>query len=100
MEQVLAEPFTNLLSAAATAGSSTTASSYSDTAGNAQRRVVYLSFYDAANTDADNDPFTILDANSDADNNPYTGSDVVIDLLWLRVEIENSTQNFETLTKQ
>lgn len=100
MEEVLAEPFTNLLSAAAAAGNKTTPTSYSDSAGSSQRRLVYLSFYDAGDTDGDTDPFTILDANTDADNNPYTGTDVVIDLLWVRIEIENSVQAFETLTSQ
>lgn len=100
-EEVLAEPFTNLLTAAAVAGNrNTPATSYSDVAGTPQRRLVYLSFYDAGNSDGDNDPFTILDANTDADNNPYTGTDVDISLLWLRTEIEASKQSIETLTSR
>lgn len=98
MEEVLAEPFASLLNAAAAAGNKTVVSSYSDSAGVSQRRLVYLSFYDAADSDGDTNPFTLLDPNTDADNNPYTGSDVVIDLLWIRVEIENSVQAFESLT--
>ena len=100
MEEVLAEPFSNLQSAAAAAGNKNTPTSYSDVPGVPQRRLVYLSFYDAANSDADNDPFTIADANSDADNDPYTGTDVDIDLLWVHVEIEGSVQIRETLTSR
>jgi len=99
-EAVLAEPFTSLLNAAAMAGDKTTPSNYSDAVGAPQRRLVYLSFYDAGNSDGDTNPFTIADANTDADNNPYTGTDVDIDLLWLRVEIEASALAIETLTTQ
>lgn len=100
MEEVLAEPFANLLIAAATAANKTTLTGYSDTAGNPQRRLVFLSFYDAANSDGDADPFTIADANTDGDSNPYTGTDVDINLLWVRVEIENTIQSLETLTSR
>ena len=99
-EEVLAEPFTTLLTAAAVAGNKNTPSSYSDATGTPVRRLVYLSFYDAGNSDGDNDPFTILDANTDADNNPYTGTDVDISLLWIRTEIEASQQSIETLTSR
>lgn len=97
METVLAEPFSRLLDAAAKTNDKSTPSSYSDAGGTPGRQLVYLSFYDAANSDADGDPFTIFDANTDADNNPYTGTDVDISLLWVHVEIENSVQTLESL---
>ena len=78
MEEVLAEPFDSLDAAA---GAPTTVSSYSDTGGGSNRRIVYLSRYDGDNADADNDPFTGTDA----------------DLLWLRVEYENSNDRIDTL---
>ncbi len=99
-EEILAQPFGSLLSAAAAAGNPNTLSSYTEAAGTPNRRLVYLSFYDADNSDGDNDPFTIADANSDADNNPYTGSDVDISLLWVRVVIEATAQSMETLTSR
>lgn len=82
MEEVLAESFPSLLLAATAAGSPTTATSYSDAAGIRQRRLVYLSLYDGDNADGDGDPFTGADA----------------DLMWLRIEIENSNHVIETLT--
>lgn len=73
LEQLLAEPFTALDAAAQSAGSAETASSYSDTVpmadGRTLVRTVFLSRYDADNSDADNDPFTGTDP----------------DLLWIRV---------------
>ena len=99
-EQVLAQSFSGLLVAAASAGSATTASGYSDPGGTANRRIVYLSFYDAGDSDGDKNPFTIADANSDGDNNPYTGSDVDISLLWVRAEIEGTSHAMETLVSR
>ncbi len=90
MEEILAENYDSLLSAAETAGSNTVASSYSDPAGTADRKRVYLALYDA-----DADPFVIQDANTDGDNNIYTGE--TADLLWIRVDQENSPYAFETL---
>ena len=80
MEELLAEPFSSL-SAAAAAGSSSTPSSYSEAAGSPGRLVVYLSFYDGDNLDSDNDPFTGTDP----------------DLLWIRVEVENSVHGLQSI---
>lgn len=90
MEQLQTEKFINLLAAAKTAVNSTTASSYSDAAGTANRRLVYLSLYDA-----DANPFSITDPNTDSDNDLYTGT--TANLLWLKVQIEGSSQGLETL---
>ena len=99
-EEVLAKPFSTLLSASAIEGSYTTATSYSDAVGVANRRIVYLSYYDADDTDGDGNLFTIADADTDGDSNPYTGGDVDISLLWVRVEIENSAHAMETLVSR
>jgi len=53
MEEMLAEPYGALTSAAAAAGSELTPSSYSDAAGPPDRRLVFIALYDA--TDADGD---------------------------------------------
>lgn len=90
METLMAESYGNLLTAAATAGNSTTLSSYSDPAGQTNRLLVYMSLYDA-----DANPFTLTDPNTDSDNNLYTGS--TARLLWLKVQMENSAYAFETL---
>ena len=58
LEDVLAEPFSSLETAATAAGSETVASSYSDLPGSNYRRLVFLSLYDGDNADADDDPFT------------------------------------------
>ena len=55
---------------------------YSDAAGATNRRLVYLSRYDADNADGDNDFFTGMDAG----------------LVWVRVELEGTTQAIEGLT--
>lgn len=78
LEEVLAEPFADVLAASA---GTTTASSYSDTGGSVNRRLVYINGYDGDNADADNDPFTGTDA----------------DLLWVRVEIEGSVSALQSL---
>ena len=46
--------------------------------------VVFLFGYDGDNADADDDSFTGVDDG----------------LMWVRVEIENSAQNFETITRR
>ena len=84
LEDVLAQPFGLLDAAATVAGSSTTITSYSDTAGSTNRRLVYLSRYDGDNADTDNDPFTGIDAG----------------LIWVRVELEATSKSIETLTSQ
>lgn len=74
MEEVMATDFATLDAAALAAGGPALASSLSDAPGTADRRVVYLSRYDADDADADANPFTGTDAG----------------LLWVRVEIENA----------
>jgi type II secretory pathway pseudopilin PulG len=81
IEEVLAQPYNSLQSAATTAGSPTILTSYSDALATPDRRLVFLSNYDANNADADNDPFTGTDSN----------------ILWVRVEVENTAQFFESL---
>ena len=83
MEQTLANPFADLLTAADAVASSTILipEPYSDAASTASRRLVYLARYDGDNADTDNDPFTGTDEG----------------LLWLKVTIENSYQSLETL---
>ena len=79
MEEVLAQPFDDLVAAEAAAGGAPT--SYSDPPG-ADRRLVFLSRYDGDNADADDDPFTGTDD----------------DLLWIRVEIESTPYAMEALS--
>lgn len=93
MEEALAQPYENLLSSAQIAGNSTTASSYSDPAPQAERILVFLALYDA-----DANPFVLTDPDNDGDGNIYTGD--TSNLLWLRVELENSAQQFETLVSR
>ena len=82
LEEVLAAPLSDLDAAALAAGDTTTPTSYSDTAGTTDRRLVYLSRFDGDNADADDDPFTGVDEG----------------LIWVRVAIENSAHALETLT--
>ena len=85
LEELLAESFTDLDDAATAAGSETTPTSYSDVVtARGGRQValnVFLSRYDSDNADSDNDPFTGTED----------------DLLWLRVEIANTTDGLESL---
>ncbi|MDH3613678.1 MAG: prepilin-type N-terminal cleavage/methylation domain-containing protein [Gammaproteobacteria bacterium] len=81
LEELLAEPFADLSDAAIAAGAPTTATTYSEAAGPPGRLLVYLSLYDGDNTDAD--------------DNPFTGTDP--DLLWIRVEIEDSVHTLQTI---
>ena len=81
VEEVLAQPFGALAAAATAAGSPTTATIFSDASGTINRRLVFIAEYDGDN--------------ADADDNPFTGTD--FGLLWLRVEIENTAQQYETL---
>jgi len=81
LEELLAEPFADLSDAAIAAGSPTTETTYSDAAGPPGRLLVYLSLYDGDN--------------ADADDNPFTGTDV--DLLWIRVDVENTVHTLETV---
>jgi hypothetical protein len=97
MAEVKVRKITALLEAAHTAGAYTTASSYSDAPATENRRLVYVWYYDINNVDADNNPFTIFDANTDADSDPFTGTDVVMDLVWIKVAIENTPFELVTL---
>lgn len=81
LEELLAEPFADLATAAAVAGSPATPSTYSDAAGSPGRLLVYLSLYDGDNLDGD--------------GNSFTGTDP--DLLWLRLEIEGSVHDLHTV---
>ena len=82
MEDVLAETFVSLELAATVAGGPQVPTSYSDPAGNTDRRVVYIARYDADDVDSDGDPFTGTDDN----------------LLWVRVETETTGQGIVVLT--
>ncbi len=99
LQSVSVESFPVLMEVADTAGSFSTASGFSDPAGQDDRVLVYLSLYDADNQDSDGNAFTVADNNIDGDNNPYTTdpSDEPPSLLWLRVTIENSHSELITL---
>ena len=85
MEAVLAQTMTALDTEAQLIGNPNTPSStYSDAVGTPNRRLVYLSRYDGDNLDGDNDPFTGKDAG----------------LVWVRVEIEGTSDSLQTLTSQ
>lgn len=94
MEDVLAEPMSLLIAAAEAAGDSTTPTGYSDPPGASDRRIVFVSLYDADNLDGDGNVFTVLDPDLDGDKNPYTGYWGVI---WVRVEASGSTQSLASL---
>jgi len=84
LEEVLARPFDELQAEAdAAGGPGVIVPAYSDITGTAQRRLVYLARYDGDNADADGDPYTGVDDG----------------LLWVRVQIENTMEGMETLTK-
>jgi hypothetical protein len=84
LEEVLANPFSELDAEAVAINDPTVASIiYSDPVAQANRRLVYLSRYDADNADGNGDFF---DAGMDAG------------LLWVRVEIEGTDQAIESLT--
>ena len=83
LEEVLAKPFDELDTEAETINNPTVASSlYSDLAGSSDRRLVYLSRYDADN--------------ADGNGNVFDGTDE--GLLWVKVEIEGTSQSIEGLT--
>lgn len=82
LESLLAEPFVALdTEAQALADPAAISLVFSDPAGSSNRRLVFLSRYDADNADADNNPFTDTDEG----------------LIWLRVEVENTSHALETL---
>lgn len=88
MEEVLSEPFSDLAEAATNAGSVSNPTSYSDkfpfpTTDNRQIiRQVYIWPYDGDNADSDNDPFSGTDS----------------DLLYVKIQINDSPISLETLT--
>ena len=84
MEDVLAQAFSSLETAATEAGSASVPTRYSDLDGSENRRLVYLSLYDGDNADSDDDPFTGVDAG----------------LLWIRTEIEGTLMSVESLVSQ
>ena len=81
IEELLVEPFADLSDAAIAAAAPTTETTYSEAAGPPGRLLVYLSLYDGDNADADNDPFTGIDP----------------DLLWIRVDIEDTVHTLQTI---
>jgi type II secretory pathway pseudopilin PulG len=84
LEDVLANPFSELDTEAVAINDPTVASTtYSDAPATNNRRLVYLSRYDADNADGNGDFF---DAGMDEG------------LLWVRVEIEGTDQAIESLT--
>jgi hypothetical protein len=84
LEDVLAEPFSSLEAAATEAGSTSVPTSYSDSNGSVNRRLVYLSLYDGDNADLDGDPFTGVDPG----------------LMWIRTEIEGTLMSVESLVSK
>ena len=84
MEQTLALPYSELLEQADLVADPTVLipAPFSDPAGTASRRLVFLARYDGDNADADDDPLTGTDAG----------------LLWVRVSIEDSPRALETVT--
>ena len=84
MEEALAQPFAALEAAATAAGGPTVPTTYSDAAGEADRRLVYLAGYDGDDADGDGDPFTGADEG----------------LLWVKVEIEDTGAAVACLTSR
>ena len=85
LEEVLAKPFDELDTEAVTINNPNVASTlYSDLAGSSDRRLVYLSRYDADN--------------ADGNGNVFDGTDE--GLLWVKVEIQATGQSIEGLTSQ
>jgi hypothetical protein len=84
LEDLLAETFSSLETAATEAGGASVPTSYSDLTGSHNRRLVYLSLYDGDNADSDDDPFTGGDAG----------------LMWIRTEIEGTLMSVESLVSK
>ncbi len=84
LEELLAEPFADLEAAAAAAGSPQNATTYSETPGTPGRLIVYLSACDGDNADGDGDLFTGADEG----------------ILWIRVEVENTVHDLQTIRAQ
>ena len=88
LEEVLAASFADIDAAATAAGSPTIASSFSDIItypdGRQATRNVFLSRYDGDNADTNNNPFDGTDAG----------------LIWVRVEIVDTSLSFESLISE
>ncbi len=84
LEEILAEPFSDLDTAAEAAGSATTPSSYSEAPGTPGRLLIFLARYDGDNLDTD--------------DNPFTGGDE--GLVWAQAAIEGTPYSIETLLSQ
>ena len=84
MEELMAEAYGALETEALAVASPSIPTSYSDTAGTADRRLVFLSLYDGDDADGDGDPFSGTDPG----------------LVWIRVEIEGTALAMESLTRQ
>ncbi len=84
LEKVLALPFDVLDAEALAAGSYLTPTSYSDSAGSSDRRLVYLALFDVDD--------------ADSDGNALTGGET--GLMWVRVAVEGTVDDVETLTTQ
>ncbi|MGD9169628.1 MAG: hypothetical protein PVI97_06155 [Candidatus Thiodiazotropha sp.] len=85
LEEVLANSFDELRQQAdATGGPTAIVIAYSDPAGTQGRRLVNLARYDGDNADLDNDPFTGTDEG----------------LLWVQVQLEDSSVVIHTLTRE
>ena len=95
LEEVLAEPQSTLISAAAAAGDYKTPTSYSDAAGAPDRVVVYIALYDVEDGEGNGDQYDVEDPNLDGDGNPFTG---YLGPLWVRAEVEGSVIGLETLS--
>ncbi len=100
MEEVLSQPFSDLVGAAAAVNSTSVGTVYSDKSDASFPIQVYLGYYDAIDSDGDGDTFTIDDPNTDGDFNPYTGGEADIRTLWVRVEALGRGNAFETVTSR
>ncbi len=102
MQAMRANKFYNLIISADDAGGFGLASDYSDPAGQKDRLLVYLSYYDADDEDGDSNVFTIIDPDSDGDGNPYTSidPDPPISLIWVRVAVEATEHELTTLIQR
>ncbi len=84
LEDILAFPFSALDAEALAVGNPAVPITFSDAPGTARRRLIYLARYDGDNADSDGDRFT-------------GGDD---GLLWIRIEVENSSSAIESLTSR
>lgn len=82
LEELLALPLSDLEAEALRVGSPTLSTDYSDASGASMRRVIYLSRYDADNADGDDNRFTGVDEG----------------LVWIKIQLEGTTVELETLT--